>query len=165
MGDQCPHYHCKEELIYHPLVFKTKICESELDEKRHCKKFGQHCAKAHGDHDLRIPKRVINSGNTNEDVDTNNVDIQIPYLSKLIIQDNEENNGINISNDISNKSDEVNDKNEQPNANDLYIDSFPNKKIRADNMSKFERTFKQNENKIKNDTGNNKKCGADLYSK
>lgn len=118
-----------------------------MDEKRHCKKFGQHCAKAHGDHDLRIPKRVISS--TNEDVDTNNVDIP-NSLFKLInnSKDNEENNGVN--NDISNKSDEVNDKNEQPNANDLYIDSFPNKK--RDNTSKFERTFKQNENKIKSDT-------------
>jgi len=38
-------------------VFKTKICESDMDDKRHCKKFGQHCSKAHGEDDLRQPKR------------------------------------------------------------------------------------------------------------
>jgi len=98
----------------------------------------------------------------NEDVDSNNVDIS-NTLFKLInnCKENDDNNGINISNDVSSKSEEINDKNDQP--NDLYTDPFQNKKIRADNMSKFERTFKQNENKIKNDS--DKKCGADLYSK
>jgi len=97
----------------------------------------------------------------NEEVDNNSVDIS-NSLYKIIntCKENDENNVINISNS-SNKSDEIIDKNEQNN-NDLYIENFPNKKIRND-MSKFERTFKQNENKIKNDT--DKKCGADLYSK
>lgn len=101
-------------MIYHPLVFKTKICESELDEKRHCKKFGQHCAKAHSDNDLRNPKRA--TGNITEDVDSNNVDIS-NSLFKIInnCKESEENNVINMSNDTTNKSDEINEKNEQSN--------------------------------------------------
>ena len=36
-------------------MFKTKVCDQEIDANGHCVKFGRHCAKAHGENDKRIP--------------------------------------------------------------------------------------------------------------
>lgn len=83
------------------------MCESDLDEKRHCKKFGQHCAKAHGDYDLRIPKRtnknevLIISDEINNEIDVSNQFVKM--LNGFKENDNNDNdiNNTEIS-DISN---------------------------------------------------------------
>jgi hypothetical protein len=53
----------KDELIYHPLIFKTKMCDGCLDDKGYCSKYGRHCAKAHSEDDLRKPIRAQNMPN------------------------------------------------------------------------------------------------------
>jgi len=52
MGNACYLAHGWLEIIYHPLVFKTKLCESRL-KKGVCSKYGIHCAKAHNDGEVR----------------------------------------------------------------------------------------------------------------
>jgi hypothetical protein len=58
---ECPQsYHCRfahvtEEVIYHPSKFKTQLCSHQVDKDGACSGYGQHCAKAHGPPDLRIP--------------------------------------------------------------------------------------------------------------
>lgn len=54
-GEGCPQCHNREELVYHPLVFKTKLCEQMLDSHGCCTKQGRHCAKAHNQYDKRVP--------------------------------------------------------------------------------------------------------------
>lgn len=53
-GEDCQYCHNREELVYHPLVFKTKLCEYMVDDKNFCTKYGRHCAKAHSNEDKRI---------------------------------------------------------------------------------------------------------------
>jgi hypothetical protein len=52
-GDKCEYSHCTEEVVYHPLVFKTKLCDHSGDRFSVCKGQGVHCAKAHGEADRR----------------------------------------------------------------------------------------------------------------
>ncbi|XP_053309373.1 RING finger protein unkempt homolog isoform X3 [Spea bombifrons] len=57
-GDECPFLHRTTgdtERRYHLRYYKTGICIHETDSKGHCTKNGQHCAFAHGPHDLRTP--------------------------------------------------------------------------------------------------------------
>ncbi|XP_068120459.1 RING finger protein unkempt homolog isoform X3 [Hyperolius riggenbachi] len=57
-GDDCPFLHRTTgdtERRYHLRYYKTGICIHETDSKGHCTKNGQHCAFAHGPHDLRSP--------------------------------------------------------------------------------------------------------------
>ncbi|OCT60693.1 RING finger protein unkempt homolog isoform X1 [Xenopus laevis] len=57
-GDECPFLHRTTgdtERRYHLRYYKTGICIHETDSKGHCTKNGQHCAFAHGPHDLRSP--------------------------------------------------------------------------------------------------------------
>ncbi|KAM5136060.1 RING finger protein unkempt homolog isoform 2-T2 [Mantella aurantiaca] len=54
----CPFLHRTTgdtERRYHLRYYKTGICIHETDSKGHCTKNGQHCAFAHGPHDLRSP--------------------------------------------------------------------------------------------------------------
>lgn len=53
-GDACRYAHSTEEMIYHPLVYKTQLCPHAL-QNGICTGFGQHCAKAHGPGELRFP--------------------------------------------------------------------------------------------------------------
>lgn len=48
-GRFCPHAHTKEEQMYHPMVYKTKLCRAYPD----C--FRVYCPFAHGIHELRRP--------------------------------------------------------------------------------------------------------------
>eukprot|EP00079_Xenopus_tropicalis_P039484 XP_017953255.1 PREDICTED: RING finger protein unkempt homolog isoform X2 [Xenopus tropicalis] len=57
-SDECPFLHRTTgdtERRYHLRYYKTGICIHETDSKGHCTKNGQHCAFAHGPHDLRSP--------------------------------------------------------------------------------------------------------------
>ncbi|KAL8269818.1 hypothetical protein Esti_006232 [Eimeria stiedai] len=51
-GAFCPFAHSKEELVYHPLVYKLKPCAAHRYGR--CKAF--YCWKAHGPLDIRIPR-------------------------------------------------------------------------------------------------------------
>jgi len=52
MGNECYLAHGWLEIIYHPLLFKTKLCKSSL-EKGVCRKYGFYCAKAHNKNEVR----------------------------------------------------------------------------------------------------------------
>jgi len=52
LGDSCPQAHGWLEIIFHPLVYKTKLCRA----KRHngiCSDYGVYCAKAHARFEIR----------------------------------------------------------------------------------------------------------------
>jgi len=51
-GDACYLAHGWLEIIYHPLLFKTKLCESSLKEGV-CSEYGIFCAKAHNQKEVR----------------------------------------------------------------------------------------------------------------
>ena len=53
-GVHCRFAHCTEEVIYHPSKYKTQLCPHRLDEEGKCSGYGPHCAKAHGQGDLRV---------------------------------------------------------------------------------------------------------------
>lgn len=56
-GMNCPFSHrVQKEHIYHPSLYKTQLCESPLTPDGTCAEFGLHCAKAHGEKDLREPQ-------------------------------------------------------------------------------------------------------------
>jgi len=52
MGTSCYRAHSWLEIIFHPLLFKTKLCESNL-KKGVCRKYGIYCAKAHNESEVR----------------------------------------------------------------------------------------------------------------
>jgi len=52
MGKTCPLSHGWLEIIYHPLLYKTKLCKSER-ENGVCTKYGVYCAKAHSRCEIR----------------------------------------------------------------------------------------------------------------
>jgi len=52
LGDKCFRAHGQIEIIFHPLLYKTKLCQSSL-ENGVCAKFGVYCAKAHKRSELR----------------------------------------------------------------------------------------------------------------
>ena len=57
-GDDCPYLHRTSgdtERRYHLRYYKTGICVYDTDSRGFCVKNGQHCAFAHGIHDLRSP--------------------------------------------------------------------------------------------------------------
>jgi len=52
LGDSCPQAHGWLEIIFHPLLYKTKLCRA----KRHngiCSDYGVYCAKAHARCEIR----------------------------------------------------------------------------------------------------------------
>ena len=53
-GVHCRFAHCTEEVIYHPSKYKTQLCPHRLDDEGRCSGYGMHCAKAHGQPDLRV---------------------------------------------------------------------------------------------------------------
>jgi len=52
MGNSCHLAHGWLEIIYHPLLFMTKLCECSL-KKGVCKKYGIYCTKAHNENEIR----------------------------------------------------------------------------------------------------------------
>jgi len=52
MGKNCPLSHGWLEIIYHPLLYKTKLCKSER-QGGVCTKYGVYCAKAHSRCEIR----------------------------------------------------------------------------------------------------------------
>jgi len=52
MGNECHLAHGWLEIIYHPLLFKTKLCKSS-SKKGVCRKYGFYCAKAHNENEVR----------------------------------------------------------------------------------------------------------------
>jgi len=46
LGDSCPRSHGWLEVIFHPLLYKTKMCSS-YQKNGVCRKYGVYCAKAH----------------------------------------------------------------------------------------------------------------------
>lgn len=51
-GESCPRSHGWLEVIYHPLLYKTKLCKSHLKDGI-CTEYGQYCAKAHNRIEIR----------------------------------------------------------------------------------------------------------------
>jgi len=51
-GDSCPWAHGWLEVIYHPLLYKTKLCNS-YRRNRTCPDYGVYCAKAHHPTEIR----------------------------------------------------------------------------------------------------------------
>lgn len=51
-GDRCYHSHGWLEIIFHPLLFKTKMCQSTR-KNGVCRKYGFYCAKAHNPSEIR----------------------------------------------------------------------------------------------------------------
>jgi len=52
MGDKCRRSHGWLENIFHPLLYKTKMCKSYL-KNGVCQKYGVYCAKAHNPAEIR----------------------------------------------------------------------------------------------------------------
>jgi len=52
LQDSCPQAHGFLEIIYHPLLYRTKMCESN-QKSGVCRKYGVHCAKAHHPTEIR----------------------------------------------------------------------------------------------------------------
>lgn len=52
MGDKCRRSHGWLENIFHPLLFKTKMCKSHI-KNGVCQKYGVYCAKAHNPTEIR----------------------------------------------------------------------------------------------------------------
>jgi len=51
-GENCPRSHGWLEVIYHPLLYKTKLCKS-WRKSGICSEYGRYCAKAHSRADVR----------------------------------------------------------------------------------------------------------------
>jgi len=51
-GEDCPRSHGWLEVIYHPLLYKTKLCKSDRKDGI-CTEYGQYCAKAHNRIEVR----------------------------------------------------------------------------------------------------------------
>jgi len=51
-GENCPRSHGWLEVIYHPLLYKTKLCKSDRKDGI-CTEYGQYCAKAHNRIEVR----------------------------------------------------------------------------------------------------------------
>jgi len=51
-GDSCPRSHGWLEVIYHPLLYKTKLCKS-YHRNGTCREYGVYCAKAHHPTEIR----------------------------------------------------------------------------------------------------------------
>jgi len=58
MGDGCPRSHGYLEMIYHPLLYKTKMCES-FQRNGVCHKKGVYCAKAHKETEIRSLVKIF----------------------------------------------------------------------------------------------------------
>lgn len=58
-GDECRRAHGWLELIFHPLLYKTKLCDSERTPNGLCKAFNIHCAKAHCPAEVRNLKKIF----------------------------------------------------------------------------------------------------------
>jgi len=52
LGDSCPRSHGWLEVIYHPLIYKTKLCKSKRRYGK-CAKYGLYCAKAYSRSEVR----------------------------------------------------------------------------------------------------------------
>jgi len=52
MGINCPRSHGWLEIIYHPLLYKTKLCKSRIKQGL-CSQYGVYCAKAHTRAEIR----------------------------------------------------------------------------------------------------------------
>jgi len=52
LGESCPRSHGWLEIIFHPLLYKTKMCKSEL-KNGVCREYGVYCAKAHKPTEIR----------------------------------------------------------------------------------------------------------------
>jgi len=52
LRDSCSQAHGWLEMIYHPLRYKTKMCES-YEKSGVCRKYGVYCAKAHNRTEIR----------------------------------------------------------------------------------------------------------------
>jgi len=52
MGEDCPRSHGWLEMIYHPLLYKTKLCKSKR-KNGVCIAYGFYCAKAHSRSEIR----------------------------------------------------------------------------------------------------------------
>jgi len=52
IGESCPRSHGWLEIIYHPLLYKTKMCRS-YNKNGICQEYGMYCAKAHSPKEIR----------------------------------------------------------------------------------------------------------------
>ncbi|CAG0879763.1 unnamed protein product [Cyprideis torosa] len=75
-GDDCPYLHRvagDTERRYHLRYYKTGMCVHDTDSRGWCVKNGQHCAFAHGSHDLRAPVYDIRDTNLSDSLDLDGV--------------------------------------------------------------------------------------------
>lgn len=56
-GKTCTHAHTKEEISFHPLVYKLQLCQYDNSPKSHCSN-GNFCSFAHGESDMRSRKLI-----------------------------------------------------------------------------------------------------------
>jgi hypothetical protein len=52
-GDACQFAHSKLEILYHPTIYKTRMCEFDTDQYGNCAKYGKFCCKAHSEAEIR----------------------------------------------------------------------------------------------------------------
>jgi len=57
LGDSCPRSHGWLEIIFHPLLYKTKLCKSSY-KNGVCREYGVFCAKAHKPTEIRDLEKI-----------------------------------------------------------------------------------------------------------
>jgi len=57
LGEGCPRSHGWLEIIFHPLLYKTKMCKSDMKDGV-CREYGIYCAKAHKPREIRNLVRI-----------------------------------------------------------------------------------------------------------
>jgi len=57
-GDRCRFSHSVYEQRFHPLVYKTTLCKSRVNEEGVCLTNGQLCGQAHHKNELRRPPKM-----------------------------------------------------------------------------------------------------------
>jgi len=58
-GENCRRAHGWLEVIFHPLLYKTKLCDHRKNANGLCSGFAIHCAKAHNTHEIRNLKKIF----------------------------------------------------------------------------------------------------------
>jgi len=84
-GDSCFRSHGWLEVIFHPLLYKTKLCES-IHENGMCRSYGIYCAKAHKRSEMRNLVKIYGEG-WKYHYDTSRRDVFQKYVGGLSIQE------------------------------------------------------------------------------
>ena len=80
--DACRYAHNQYELDYHPLVYKTEICQYESSNQFNCIKLSERCPKAHSLRDLRDIHEIFKKLKANAEAPIINDTIYTSVLEK-----------------------------------------------------------------------------------